>query len=128
MCFAVGHEDVMSYNDLNRIKYCPRFCSAICGQKWVNTSFWQNFQQYASFLKLFKHMSLFWNSILIKSSFSEELTFNELKFLEKFQVELDFHNFFFFLKLRNLPITRFSKNWVSHWNSIFRKLSFKIGV
>ena len=47
------------------------------------------------FLKLFRHMPLFWNSILIKSSFSEELEFHELKFLEKFQVELKFHNFYY---------------------------------
>ena len=34
-------------------------------------------------------------------------------------------NFFFFLSF--LPITWFSKNWVFHWNSIFRKSSLKWG-
>ena len=36
-------------------------------------------------------MHLCWNSTLRKSSFSAELEFMELEFLENFQVELEFH-------------------------------------
>ena len=41
-------------------------------------------------------------------------------------MELEFHVFFFFFYLKVwFHITRFSKNWVFHWNSIFRKSSLK---
>ena len=66
----------------------------ISGPKSGYTPFAQKFQQNASFLKLSSDMPLLWNSICFKSSFSKEL-----EFLENFQVELEFHKFFFFFKV-----------------------------
>ena len=107
------------------------------GTKRGYTHFGEKFQQNVPFLKLYSSMPLFWNSILSKSSFSVELKFMELEFFENFQVELEFHThththtyiyiYIYILKF-NLPITRFSKNRVLHWNSIFRKSSFKTGA
>ena len=62
-------------------------------------------------------MSLFWNLIWWKLSNVRNFTWNSSSM---------FFFFFFYLKVW-FHITRFSKNWVFHWNSIFRKSSLKQG-
>ena len=69
------------------------------GPKLGYTSFGQKFQQNAPFLELFRDMPLFSNSIFRKSSFSVELEFMELEFLESFQVEIEFHNIYIYIYL-----------------------------
>ena len=70
-------------------------------------------------------MPLFSNLIFKKLSFNEKLDLMKIKLLAKCYMELKFYVIFYFLFLSFLPITRFSKNRVFHWNLFFRKSSLK---
>ena len=41
-------------------------------------------------------------------------------------MKLKFHNFFFFFKFQNLPITWFSKNRISNWNFEFQNRGIRL--